>query len=743
MTRLFLLRVIMTGFVLCISLQARAQASASKEEKGVARLSAGVQAAISATLGRDDRSYHAARVPGGFRASNSRHDLRIDFSRRGVAVGSGPDQVAFKLRKAGYGDALSPVQAAAPRREANRIEYRRGRLTEWYVNGPLGLEQGFTLTSPPARRAAGPLTLALSVSGNLDASVDEGSRGLALARRRSPALRYGGLTATDAAGRGLPARLELAKGTLLVRVDDAQARYPVVIDPFLFKATLFPSNFDEIQLCCSFGTAVAVSGDTIVIGAQNLGSGLPGLAYIFVKPASGWTGNLNETAKLVPSVRETADHFGASVAIDGDTVIVGSPLKNVRPNIDQGRAYVFLKPAGGWTGTLTENAELTASDGSANDEFGSSAAVNGNTVVVGASGYDGFKAIGQQLFLVVDQGAAYVFVKPGSGWTGVLTESAKLTASDRATGDHFGQSVAVSGDTVGVGAANHEVGTNAAQGAAYVFLEPAGGWAGTPTENAELTAPGGAGDAFGTSVATNGGTVFVGAPGHDFFALLDAGVAFVFVEPVGGWTGEPPPTAILLASDAHAGQGFGKTVNASGNEVLVSHFVGQPNNVYRFAKPAGGWVTTNNPTEMFDVEDGSLQFFGFSGNTIVTGSDDLNYAKVYVRSYVILQFNLSLLEKIFNAGSTIPVKFQLGDGSGRPIPDAEAEALASACDVQIFFSGGDRAPGCARFDEGLFHFNLKTAKELSPGTYEITVKVFAGGALAASETVDVQIGRSR
>jgi hypothetical protein len=154
-------------------------------------------------------------------------------------------------------------------------------------------------------------------------------------------------------------------------------------------------------------------------------------------------------------------------------------------------------------------------------------------------------------------------------------------------------------------------------------------------------------------------------------------------------------------------------------------------------------VTTNNATQKLLTQDGSLQFFGISGNTIVAGSDGLNYARVFVRSYLLKFLNLAfLLRKTFRSGSTIPIELELGDENGRPIPNAEAEALASACSVQVFFSGADRSPGCARYEEGSFHFNLKTEKTLRPGTYAITAKVFAAGELVDSETVDVRIERS-
>src|SRR5262249_32190539 len=124
-----------------------------------------------------------------------------------------------------------------------------------------------------------------------------------------------------------------------------------------------------------FGTSVAVSGNTIVVGAGN------GKAYIFVKPIGGWK-NMTETAQLVGSI--AGEGFGDLVAIDKATIVVGAPNANVNGNQGQGAAYVFVEPPTGWATTSVPNAKLTASDGSFQDIFGISAAVSGDTIVVGA-----------------------------------------------------------------------------------------------------------------------------------------------------------------------------------------------------------------------------------------------------------------------------------------------------------------------------------------------------------------------
>jgi hypothetical protein len=291
---------------------------------------------------------------------------------------------------------------------------------------------------------------------------------------------------------------------------------------------------------------------------------------VFVKPAGGWATTSAFEAKLTAADGVMGDEFGRSVAVRRDavscdtTVVVGARLADIPPppavgvNKNQGAAYVFVKPAGGgWT----QRAKLIAADGAQNDWLGVSAAISGDTVVVGApfANVDGHN----------DQGAAYVFVKPGSGWAGTLTESAKLTAADGRAGDEFGRSVAISGDTVVVGAPPFaDLSGGKGQGAAYVFMKPGSGWATTNTVNAKLTAPdGGAGDEFGLFVANRGDTVVVGAPGVN----KAQGAAYVFMKPGSGWATTNTVNARLTApaSDGGAGDEFGRSVAISRDAVVV------------------------------------------------------------------------------------------------------------------------------------------------------------------------------
>ncbi len=288
-----------------------------------------------------------------------------------------------------------------------------------------------------------------------------------------------------------------------------------------------------------------------------------------------WT----QAAKLTAFDGAAYDNFGISVAVDGDTVVVGAP-GNDGAGADSGSVYVFVKPTGGWA-TSTETAKLTASDGAALDYFGYSVAVDGDTVLVGAYQDD------DEENDLEDSGSAYIFVKPVSGWVATST-AAKLTASDSADDDWFGVSVALDGNTAVIGAPGDDDNGIIDSGSVYVFVKSSGAWA-DGNETDKLTASDGeAQDNFGYSVAVDVdtlevdgaevevATVAVGAYQHDPIDpdsdpnspsyLLDAGAAYVFTRDSGGlWDGGKK----LTAADGDALDYFGYSVAVDVDTVVV------------------------------------------------------------------------------------------------------------------------------------------------------------------------------
>lgn len=276
-------------------------------------------------------------------------------------------------------------------------------------------------------------------------------------------------------------------------------------------------------------TNVAVNGNLVAAGSPTAdgSQSQQGAAYVFSMPAGGWA-NMTQTAKLTASDGVPDDRFGVSVSVSGTTVLAGAPdamIGTVCPkkcHLFQGAAYVFVKPADGWV-NMNETAKLTTGDGGPGDNFGGAVSINdsGGTALIGASQQD----------TVIGPGAAYIFVKPPAGWQTTSNDTAKLTASDGVKYAYFGFSVALSGsstNTAVVGATNGLVGKNLAQGEVYAYVEPSGGWK-TTTETAKLTASDGAlGDVFGYSVAINGTTIAAGAPYHEVGSNKAQGAAYIF-----------------------------------------------------------------------------------------------------------------------------------------------------------------------------------------------------------------------
>jgi hypothetical protein len=200
-----------------------------------------------------------------------------------------------------------------------------------------------------------------------------------------------------------------------------------------------------------FGNAVALDGTRALVGAfYGTGTvGQSGAAYVFEGSGSSW----KQTAKLVPDDGAFFDSFGSAVVLSGDSALVGSLYAQIGDNSGQGAVYAFDFAGGSWSQTQ----KLVASDGAASDALGNAMARDGDQVLVGANAANGYV------------GAAYLFARGAAGWS----ELGKLVASDGASGDGFGYTVALSGDTALAGAPLKAVGANSSQGAAYFYTQAA------------------------------------------------------------------------------------------------------------------------------------------------------------------------------------------------------------------------------------------------------------------------------
>ena len=297
-----------------------------------------------------------------------------------------------------------------------------------------------------------------------------------------------------------------------------------------------------------FGYSVALSGDTAVIGARFDSDDVNGLesgsAYVLIRTGTTWT----QQAKLTANDGEARDWFGVRVAISGDTAVVTADADDDDVNgVDSGSVYVFTRSGTTWN----LQAKLTAADGAPVDLFGYSVALSGDTAVFGAK-FDDDDING------VKSGSAYVFVRSGTTWS----QQAKLTAADGEPGDEFGYSVALAGDTVVVTANADDDDVNGIDsGSAYVFTRSGATW----SQQAKLTAAdGAAGDLFGVRAAVFGDTALIGARFTDDSGD-DSGSAYVFTRSGDIWSQQ----AKLTAGDGAAGDDFGYSVAISGNTALV------------------------------------------------------------------------------------------------------------------------------------------------------------------------------
>ena len=357
----------------------------------------------------------------------------------------------------------------------------------------------------------------------------------------------------------------------------------------------------------AFGLSVAISGNTAIIGAyaDDVGANSnQGSAYIFVR--SGTTWSLQQ--KITASDGAAEDLFGNPVNIDGDTVIVGAFNDDIGANANQGSAYIFVRNGTTWT----EQQKLFASDGATGDGFGGYAIVKGDTAIVSATQDD--------IDLNSNQGSAYVFTRTGTVWT----QQQKLTANDSAAEDFFGGGLALSGDTAIIGAFGNDVDGKTNQGAAYVFTRSGTTW----TQQQKLTASDGAMfDTFGPNISLSGDTVIIGAIDAKIGENLGQGAAYVFTNNGSTWTEQQK----LTASDGASGDFFGSGIAIEGNTAVIGATrddVGEIQNLgslYVFAREGGTWTEQQKIT----ATDGKPEHLlginvGLSGNSILAGAPEDN-----------------------------------------------------------------------------------------------------------------------
>src|SRR5262245_7664620 len=322
----------------------------------------------------------------------------------------------------------------------------------------------------------------------------------------------------------------------------------------------------------TFGRALAITGDTLMVGEPNDQVNFygQGSVYVFTRSNGVWT----QQQKLTASDAAAYDYFGESLAMNGDTLAVGAKYDDMGPDIneDRGSVYVFTGNGGVWT----QQQKLTAFDGEWQDYFGGELALESNTLVVGVPNDN----IGSDY----DRGSAYVFTRSNNVWT--LQQ--KIVAIDGKVFDHLGSAVAISGDTIAVGA-DRDISVNAQTGSCYVFTRTGSVW----TQRKKIRAADGGNDYFGNAVVLKGDMLAVGALYADIDGKHDQGSVYTFTGSGSTWTQQQK----LVAADGAADDVFGSALAVSGDTLVVGAMyakIGENDRqgaAYVYARPTCSTIT--------------------------------------------------------------------------------------------------------------------------------------------------------
>jgi IPT/TIG domain/FG-GAP repeat len=562
---------------------------------GLTGLPASARGPVSRALGADSPAYRVSPIAGGLQAVNGPQRLHVHFNPAGAHVQSNGLQLTFGTPMLAGAHARESLGDVVPSASANRVTYTRAQLSEWYVNGPLGLEQGFTITRPPAHLAGASMTLSMALTGNAHVTLAPGSQSVVFSRAGAPSLRYNDLTATDATGRTLHSWLTLDGRMLALHLDTVGAQYPLTVDPLIALGQQLAGSGEQGPGRFGFSVALSADGDTALVGAPR-DNDFAGAVWVFARAGETWA----QQAKLTgqepdgefgeepcpeeePGEEGSGCGFGASVALsaDGNTALIGAP----RGDEHRGAAWVFTREGSNWSpqDALTEESEASGSD-----RFGRAVALSssGDIALIGSPGDNGY------------HGAVWTFERSGSAWNRV---DGKLAASDEAGAGHFGRSLALSSDgkTAVIGAPAN--GENV--GAAWIFGRTGAGASWGPGE--ELTSTGEIGKGrFGSSVALSGGaeTALVGGRTDDG----RRGAAWVFGREGIFWSAGKKLTAGEGASESRE---FGRSVALSGDGKLA--LIGAPHSVSQHGQ---AWVLTSSGTTWTAAETLEAPEAGLTGS---------------------------------------------------------------------------------------------------------------------------------
>jgi hypothetical protein len=591
------------------------------------------------------------RPEGGFQtdaafvASTPSQDYRARFAADGVHLRDAGGDWSLAIRFVGHGCGRRLIPAAPAKLDARgqSLFYRRGDVTEWYVNTPDGVQQWFQIESRPFV-LGGELRVEMEVDGLRPVAERSGKSVRLVDANGELDLVYTGLKAWDAAGRELDARMETRGERIALLVKDAGAVYPVRIDPFFQQTKLVAG---DARASDQFGFSVSVDGDTAAVGApfDDDAATDAGSVYVFVRSGGAWSFQ----QKLTNPSQNTSDQFGYDVDVLGDTIVVGEPNDD-QQTTDAGRVYVYNRSGGSWT-TIQS---ISNPFGQPFSNFGWSVSIDGNDMIVGIpflnfnrgddGGFSIFRrsAPGNTYSNQSNVGSPFFETSGWFGWDVAInaTQQVALVGSPRTnrqtsvggnfsvwtnssytsfnqenfpqnaqSGSQFGYSLAM---TSGSGTITVAVG--------QPFWDASFGdqgrvemWTGTTTfarqqviENPDPDSS----DQFGFSVSVAGDFVAIGAPLDDNARGIDAGAVHIWSRVSGAWNQDEK----IIAGDGAASDQFGAAVAIAGG-ATPTVVAGAPSDDIGFTDQGSAYAylfnappVLTNPGPRNATEDVLLQF---------------------------------------------------------------------------------------------------------------------------------------
>ncbi|MGB3729529.1 MAG: hypothetical protein WBA70_09810, partial [Thermodesulfobacteriota bacterium] len=571
------------------------------------------------TLGGANSEYHILEQSSIYTSTTPGHGIVTTFHKDQVKFERGENIIGMRL--VSTQENITPIKVSD-----NKIEYQRGNITEWYVNSPYGMEQGFTLNKKPQEAENEvSISIGLDLSDGVKAVDRESGKSIKFVdSNNNHILNYSGLYAFDSSGKELPSSLSLKGNDIIqIEVDDRGAQYPITIDPFVQSQRVTAAD-PTSGAGDDFAWSVSIDGDRAIVGIPAWDGSASGQGAVIIYERNG-SGVWVATPTLFSPVTGSNNDFGMAVSISGDWALIGEPDAD-QSFTNDGAAHFFQRVSGVWIHRATVSHVFN----DLAESFGFSVSISGDRAIVGDPLYGSGG--------VNNPGAVFVYHRSGSNWN--ASPSNPILPGDSDRNDVFGTSVSISGDWFIAGAPGDSMGagfSTVVHGSVYFFQRT-----GITTWSERQKVIGETDSDFGESVAIDGTIAIVGAPGDTVIggSSIDAGSVYIFERSGTDWTigsANPDVTTTetrIAASDPNATDRFGTSVSIFGDMVVIGSTgqdIGEPaqpgtisnsGSAYIYQRTAPGvW---GNEQELFASDPSTSAIFGqsvsISGDTILVGS---------------------------------------------------------------------------------------------------------------------------